>query len=134
MSQENVEAIRRVYKAASRRDREAFIDMLAEDVVWDLSRSAFPDARVYHGKEGAREWLSGMEDAFEGLDYGAEEITDLGQDRVLVVLRVKGRGEFSKIGVDYRFATVMTFRDGKVVRMDRYGDRAEALEAAGLSE
>ena len=47
---------------------------------------------------------------------------------------MKGSGQFSKIEIDYRFATVSTFRDGKVVRMDRYGDHAEALAAAGRAE
>jgi ketosteroid isomerase-like protein len=134
LSEANVDAISRAYEAASRGDREAFFAMFAEDVVWDLSRSDFPDGRIYHGLEGVREWLGGMEDAFEDLDQEVEEITDLGQDRVLVVMRVKGHGQFTKIGIDYRFATVSTFCDGKVVRMDRYGDRAEALEATGLAE
>jgi hypothetical protein len=47
---------------------------------------------------------------------------------------VLGRGQFSKIGVDYRFVPLFTFRDGKVVRMDRYDNRSEALQAAGLRE
>jgi ketosteroid isomerase-like protein len=33
-----------------------------------------------------------------------------------------------------RFAQVWTFLDGLVARMEMYADRAEALEAAGLSE
>jgi ketosteroid isomerase-like protein len=48
-------------------------------------------------------------------------------------MRMKSHGRFTKIGIDYRFATVSTFRDGKVARMDRYGDRGEALEAVGLA-
>jgi hypothetical protein len=47
---------------------------------------------------------------------------------------VKGRGQFSKLGIDYRFVPVYTLRDGKVVRMDRYRNRTEALEAAGVFE
>ena len=35
--------------------------------------------------------------------------------------------------MDYRFVPVFAFRDGKIVRMDRYGDRAEALKAVGLA-
>jgi hypothetical protein len=55
----------------------------------------------------------------------------LGEGRVLSVIRVKGHGKFSKIEVDYRFVPVFTFREQEVVRTDRYGDRAEALAAAG---
>jgi hypothetical protein len=59
---------------------------------------------------------------------------DLGQDRVLVVTCAKGHGQFSKIGIDYRFPYVLTLREGLVIRVDRYRDRAEALKALGLPE
>ena len=104
----------------------------AEDIVWDVSRSDFPDKGIYHGVEGVREWMHSIQDAFEGLVWDFEEITDLDQDRVLVVTRLTGHGQSSKIGIDYRFPYVLTFRDGIAVRVDRYRDRAEALKAAGL--
>ena len=53
---------------------------------------------------------------------------------MLVVTRLKGHGQSSKIGIDYRFPYVLTFRDGIVIRVDRYRDRAEALEAVGVAE
>ena len=36
--------------------------------------------------------------------------------------------------VEMSFAQVWTFRDGKQARTEVYSERAEALEAAGLSE
>jgi ketosteroid isomerase-like protein len=133
MSSENVDAIRRAFEGyAWRRDRQAFLGMIAPDAVWDLSRSPFPDARVYHGRDGVADWLGGLDDAFEDIRYEVEEVTDLGEGQVLSIIRLQGHGKFSKIDVDYRFVPVFTFRHGKVVRMDRYGDRAEALAAAGL--
>ncbi len=35
---------------------------------------------------------------------------------------------------DWYLAIIFTIRDGKIVRGEEYFDRAEALEAAGLSE
>ena len=134
MSQENVEIARRAFAAFARAgDIEALLELSAEDIVWDVTRSDFPDKGIYHGLEGVREWMRGIQDAFEGLVWEFEEITDLDQDRVLVVTRLKGHGQFSKIGIDYRFPYVLTFRDGIVIRGDRYRDRAEALEAAGVA-
>src|SRR2546427_4249298 len=133
MSQANVEIARRTVAAfESTGDLEGFLESCAEDIVWDVSRSDFPDKGIYHGLDGVREWMRTLEDAFEGLVFEFEEITDLGQNRVLLVARMKGQGQFSKIGIDYRFEYVLTARDGMVVRMDRYRDRAEALEAGGL--
>ena len=135
MSQEKVEIARRAFAAFARAgDIEVLLELCAEDIVWDVSRSDFPDKGIYHGLEGVREWTRGIEDAFEGLVWEFEEITDLGQNRVLVVSRLKGQGQFSKIGIDYRFPYVLTFGDGIAVRVDRYRDRAEALEAVGLAE
>ena len=135
MSQENVEAVRRVVAAFERSgDLEGFLEVCAEDIIWDVSRSDFPDKGIYHGVEGERKWMRGLEDAFEGLVFEFEEIIDLGQNRVLLVARMKGQGQFSKIGIDYRYPYVLTARDGMVVRMDRYRDRAEALQAARLAE
>jgi ketosteroid isomerase-like protein len=135
MSRENMNAIRQAIEIyANRGDLEAFLGMCAADVVFDLTRSPFPEARVYHGLDGVREWLDGLQDAFEDIRYEVEEVADLGNERVLLLLRVLAHGQFSKIDVDYRFVPVFTFRDGQVVRMDRYGDRAEALEAVGMSE
>ena len=51
-----------------------------------------------------------------------------------VLLRVRGRGPASGIEVDYRFVPLFTLRSGKVLRMDRYGEWEEALEAAQQSE
>jgi hypothetical protein len=63
VSQENVEAIRRLFEAYSRpSDSEVFLDICAPDVVWDMSRSPFPEARIYHGLDGVREWLRGLRD------------------------------------------------------------------------
>jgi ketosteroid isomerase-like protein len=135
VSQENVDAIREAIEVyANRGDVEAFLGMCAPDVIFDLTRSPFPEARVYHGPDGVREWLDGLGHAFEDISYEVEDAADLGEDRVLLVLRVLAHGQFSKIDVDYSFVPVFTFCDGKVVRMDRYGDRAEALKAAGLEE
>ncbi len=131
MSEENVELLRQVW---ARQDQDAFLGILAEDIVWDLSRSSFPEAGIYRGHAGVRKWFSGLDVAWEDLGFEIEEITDLGQDRVLIVTRTRGHGQFSKIAVDYLFATVWTFLNRRVVRMDRYDNRSEALEASGLAE
>jgi ketosteroid isomerase-like protein len=116
-----------------RMDTEAFFALLSEDIVWDLSRSPFPDAGVYHGIEGVRDWFRGLDDAFGDVRYEVEQVREAGE-RVAVLLHVRGHGPTSQIAVDYRFVTVMTFREGKIVRMDRYDDWSAAAAAMGLPE
>ena len=51
-----------------------------------------------------------------------------------MVAHHQGRGQASGVEVDTRFYEVYTLREGKVSRVDEYIERAEALEAVGLSE
>jgi ketosteroid isomerase-like protein len=54
--------------------------------------------------------------------------------RVLVFVRVSARGHESGAPVELPVAHEFTIRDGLVVRFKVYGNRDEALEAAGLRE
>jgi ketosteroid isomerase-like protein len=54
--------------------------------------------------------------------------------KFFVWVRFVGHGAGSGLPVEMEVAHVVTFRDGKIARVDEYYDRAEALEAAGLSE
>jgi ketosteroid isomerase-like protein len=53
---------------------------------------------------------------------------------VISVCRQRGRGAASGAGTELVLAQVGTFRDGQIVRVDNYLDRAKALEAARLRE
>ena len=52
----------------------------------------------------------------------------------LVVARYEGRGRSSDVEVDQRVASVYEIRDGMAASVRDYETRAEALEAARLSE
>jgi ketosteroid isomerase-like protein len=134
MSGESVELIRGAFEAFNEtRDLEGFYALLAEDVVWDLSRSPFPEAGVYHGVDAVRSWFSGLRDAFGDVQYEVEKQREHG-NQVAQLVHVSGRGPGSQIPVDYSFAPLFTFRGGKITRMDRYDDWAAAMRALGLSE
>jgi ketosteroid isomerase-like protein len=55
-------------------------------------------------------------------------------DRIVTVYSYRGRGRLSGLPVEELFATVWTLRDRKVVRVQWFIEREEALEAAGLSK
>jgi ketosteroid isomerase-like protein len=132
MSQENVEVVRRSLDAFERGDFDAAMEALDPRIEYDLTH--FPDGKVYLGHDGVREafriWLGTWEDYRQEID----EVIDLGEDEVVVVLREFGRGKGSGIEVERPTAGVWTLRDGKAVRIRFYAGKAEALEAAGLSE
>jgi ketosteroid isomerase-like protein len=89
---------------------------------------------IYRGENDVRafldaEWLAG----WDSHEAGVDEVIDAG-DRVVVFWWQRRTGRGSGVPVELNSAQVWTVRDGKVTRIDNYTDRAEALEAVGLSD
>lgn len=128
MSEENVDIVRRVFEAYVRGDIDEALTHNDPDIVWN------PFEEVpSHGHDGVRAYLERWESEWEELETTPEEFIDAG-DRVLVTVHFRGRGRGSGIEVDARLYEVYALRDGKIVRMDEFTVRSEALDAAGLAE
>ena len=72
-------------------------------------------------------WLSAWE---HPLRIEADQFIESG-DRILALVRWKGRGKESGVGMEADGAHLWTFRDGLVVRFEVYRDRDEAQAALG---
>jgi ketosteroid isomerase-like protein len=151
MSQENVEIVRGFFDATERaiaaywenprslgdamktddldpESKDAW-KSLHPDVVWNTG-----DFGTYRGRlEIAVAW----DDLFEVADdyrTAVRELTDCGGDRVFAAvdrtITAKGSGIHTTIPV---FA-VITVRDRRIMRVDEYLARGQALQAAGLRE
>jgi|SRR5690242_7523100 len=127
MSQENVEIARRAFEFEiyGRGEAAAIFD---PDVVLNPV-----EEEPSYGLDAIRDNFEHWKGAWDGLEVTVEEFIDLG-DRVLICAHHQGRGRGSGIEVDARFYEVYTLRDGKVVRVDEFVERAEALAAGGRSE
>ena len=131
MSQENVETVRRFYDAYERGDLDsAFTAFDPEVEAYDHD---IPESREYRGFAGLLRWQADWEASWASWRWEAEDFIDAGE-RVVAVLRVHAKGRESGVEVERVDGAVWTLREGKCVRHDYYGSRAEALEAAGLSE
>jgi len=128
MSQENVEAVRLSIAAYLRGEWEEATGYLAPNVVWEVGQEL-----PLHGRAAVREMWTRWNDEWERLDMVGEEIIDAG-DKVFVAMHYQGRGRLSGVAIDQWVFEVHTFRDGQCVRKVDFATRAEALEAAGLSE
>ena len=133
MSQENVESIRGVYEVFNRTHRPPY-ELLHSKVEWHTAAD-LPDSSTYRGHGGVEalfsEWVS-----FFGGDFRAdiEEILDAG-DYVVVWCILRGQvRESSGAKIELPEAHVWEFSEGKVVEVQEYRTKAEALEAVGLSE
>ena len=133
MSQENVEIVRRAFAALNRGDRETAAGFADPEIVVDATRRVF-NPTTYVGLEGIRQWASDMDEIWEEFHAEVREFIDAG-DRVVVILRLHGKGKVSRVDVEQSVAGVWTVRNGQVVRIEiGYTDPRQALEAVGLSE
>jgi ketosteroid isomerase-like protein len=62
----------------------------------------------------------------------AEELREVG-DSIVAAVRQFGAGGGSGAETELRYFQVWTFRGGTAIRLENFRERAEALEAVGLS-
>jgi ketosteroid isomerase-like protein len=76
--------------------------------------------------EGNQPW---EDSPFENVEF-----IDVGNDQVVADMRREVRGKASGAAVPWRYWQVTTIRNGKLLRIEWFADRAEALKAVGLEE
>jgi ketosteroid isomerase-like protein len=133
MSQENVEIVRRGLEQFMATGRFAATEV-APDFAWDMSNfKGWPEHQVYDGIAGAEAFLRDWSAAWDDWSVESEAMHDVG-DKVVDLLRQRGRSKAAGMLVDMSFAMVWTLRDGIQTRMEMYDDRDEALKAVGLAD
>jgi ketosteroid isomerase-like protein len=133
MSEENVEFVRGVLRRFAAGDRESWREDFAEDVIWDVSNSMMPEARVYEGHDGLERFVVDWFESWAEARFEDVELIDTG-DSVVSVFRWKARGKTSGVETDVTWAGIYEVEDGQIVRYRGYDTREAALEAAGLRE
>ena len=132
MSQENVQVIREGYDAFNRGNTEGVVATLDPDIEWWPAADE-PITQPYRGHEGYRSLVAEIRDYVPDLQAEIEEVFAVA-DRVVTCVRFWGRGRDSGVPVEIRETNVARFRDGKIVEVREYREKAEALEAVGLAE
>jgi ketosteroid isomerase-like protein len=133
MSQENLERFQRAFAAYNAGDIDAAVADIAPECEY-VTTGTLPGARgIYRGPEGYKRFVSWLRDEFEGGRLEVNELIDAG-DRVFASLTLHGRGRQSGIEASWTLWQVWTVKDDLIVHGQGFTDRAEALEAAGLSE
>jgi ketosteroid isomerase-like protein len=137
MSQKNVEhLIERTADALNRGDVDAFAACCHPDVDWEENSSAYIGVRQHNrGRTGAREWFQeAILDVWESWHVTLLEMTKAGEDRVLVLAAVTGRGEGSGVETTQHFWSAFWLRSDLIVRRQVFLNEAEARSAVGSEE
>jgi ketosteroid isomerase-like protein len=132
MSQENVDKARAFIDAYNRRDFDAAVESFDPEIDWVLPAHQSSDSG--RGPDEVRRFWEGLDETFEELRLDPQEFVDDG-DQVATRLRSNGRGKGSGVVVEGElYHQVVTFRDGRMVRIEYFGEWSEALEAAGVGQ
>ena len=134
---ERADLIRRIYGfdwATVRSRREGF-DQLGSLVADDFDSQLSPELgeRVLTGVQGLEVFVEAVEQDFSEFRYDADEIEELGDDRVIVLGRIFARGRATGMPVSGDFGHIWTVRDGRASHVEAYRDHQQAREAAGGS-
>ena len=136
MSEENLEIVRQLVDALTRRDADALVALCSPDIEWEENTVVFPGLRRrYRGSADLGQWLEeATVEEWQDFRWEAEELVDAPDERVFASGRIVGRGKSSGLETELRGFNVFWLEDGEVVRRQTFLDRSEALEASGLSE
>ena len=104
-------------------------DGLHEDVeVYDHD---IMDAGDYQGHAGFARWMEDWASAWSEYTMEPQEFLDA-DDRVVVFLRQITTGQGSGVALEREDAMVVQLRDAKIICLDYYNSREQALKAVGL--
>jgi ketosteroid isomerase-like protein len=134
MSQENVEVVRAIYEPWGRGDFSS-VEWAHPEI--EFVMHAGPASGSWKGLAAMAETWRTFLSTWEEYRTEVEQYWGLDDERVLVLLRVVGRGKASGVELGEmrtKAANLFHLRDGKVTRLVLYQDRERGLADLGLSE
>jgi ketosteroid isomerase-like protein len=126
---ERVQCLRAAYAAISRGDIDAALAALPlHPDVELLEPVQFVAGGHYRGAAEAERYFRRSRAAWDELELVPEAFLDAGE-RVVVLLRARGRPTAGGDVVESTFADVVTIAEGRLLRIEAYVDRNAALQS-----
>jgi uncharacterized protein len=125
-----INELRNAYAAFNRGDIEAAVKVLDPNVEW-VEPAEFPGGGVYHGVEGAKQYL------IQSRAGAAEVISEpekfmVAGNRIVVFVHARALPKASATWQDIRLADIYTFEHQRVTQMHAFANRGDALRWLGL--
>ena len=131
---ERADLIRRIYGFdwAGIRSRQEGFGELKGLVTDDFHSRLSPELgdRVLDGVQGLEMFVEAVEVDFSEFRYDADEIEEIGDDRVLVLGQIAARARATGMPLSGEFGHIWTVRDGQASRVEAHRDRDQARRAA----
>jgi|SRR5437660_2110314 len=130
---ENLDLVRSIYAAWELGDFRS-AEWAHPKIEYVMADGPLPGSRI--GLHGMAEAMRELLEAWEGYRVEADEYRELDDERVLVILRARGRGKRSGLELEHasgKGANVFHVQDGRVTRLVVYYVRERALADLGLA-
>jgi ketosteroid isomerase-like protein len=131
MSEENVAIVRRFVERWQRADWDGMAKLADPSVELHGTVGGVEEGRIRRGIGEIRRDFESNEEIWDEHRVEIAELIDAG-DRVVLFQREYQRGRSSGVELVLDAAVLVDLRDGRIVRLQGYMDRAAALEAAGV--
>ena len=130
MPESKLDTVRRFGEAWGRNDLDGVLECAHPDIELDWSRSLSTYQGIYRGHEGLMQFWAEQEDAWAEFSIEIVEAIDVGDERVVTVNTVRGRGRGSGIALEAGGGVIWTI-EKRLIRSARlFQSGEEALEAA----
>ena len=131
MSEENVEVFLEWLGAINRMDIPGALRLMDAEAQFEHRLTDLQGS--YTGLERIEAAFEDVVEHFDALKVDCPDIRDLG-DRVLALGTTHATGKGSGVETELPFTVVASFRDGRMTHFTDFGDKEQALVAAGLSQ
>lgn len=132
MSQGNVEIARRGYAAINERGLDALAEFIDPNIDWEVISDG--PTLSFSGAAEVLEFAKVWFDSYNWLRLDPEELIELADHRVLALVHQHGQLIEDSIPLEQAIAHLLTFRDGRCIRLRGFARREDALEAVGLRD
>jgi ketosteroid isomerase-like protein len=131
--QDNLEVVRATWDAWERGDIEGVLVRADAAVVMSINHFHDWPESTYRGHDGVRRFLTEWLEVWDSFEVRLDELRACPDERVLALAWQRGIGHVSGLPMEMEWALAYALCDGVIVDMQLWGDRAEALTAAGLA-
>ncbi|MEJ2088386.1 MAG: nuclear transport factor 2 family protein [Gammaproteobacteria bacterium] len=125
-----VETLKQFFAAINRNDMHAITEDFDQQIV-RIEPEGFPTAGTYRGITAVQEHVAKGRGTWAEGTCEPEKFLANGE-KVVVYLHARARLKDSTDWIDARFADGFAFRDGKIIQYLSFGERADALDWAGI--
>jgi ketosteroid isomerase-like protein len=125
------EALTEAFEQFAQGDFRSVTELYDPEVEW-VEHRGVPGGGEFGGLDQVRQGFRGWLSSWQTYRLELLELRESGA-RHFAAVRGSGHGALSGAYAEDLFFQVWTFRDGKVVRIENFGERDEAMAAANLA-